>query len=1561
MTPEHVHELVDDYLHDLLSREEAEQVRAHCSTCASCRAALDEARRRLAALEAVPRSEPSEELVQETLDGVADYERRRRRRPLRYALAVLGLAAAAALTVGGLQVYYNQLTPTRSDLKVLGQSQLLAGSEASLRILLIRREPGHPGVYVRWANMPVEVTLRDRRGERSVKLATVTTDDLGTAQPRFTVPDWPEGDYELHVSGGVFEKRGLGQLGGDTESVIRPVRLVRSWQVMLSSDKPIYQPGQTIHLRALSLRRPDLKPVAGEAGTFTVSDPKGNVIFKHQAKTSRFGILSADCDLATEVLEGAYTIACRVGDTESRLTVDVRRYVLPRFQVGVRLDKPYYGPGDTVRATVQADYFFGKPVAGGTVVIEAQAPEVGKPLLHRATAKTDDAGKAVFTFPLEKQLFGRPQDSGDARLSLQVQVTDSAGQQQGRAASLLVTARPLRIEVIPENGSVVADASNRIYVMTTYADGTPARTTLRVVGAQESPAAVERTTNALGVAQFDVTMPAEARTWSVEARDDKGLTARREVALVPGQVWRDFLLRTDRAVYRGGEAMTLTVLGGGQEPVFIDLIKDGQTVLTGAVEVKDGKGELTIDLPPELFGTLQLCAYRLNEEGVSVRKARTLYVQAANRLTVKTTFDRAEYRPGEKARLSLELRDKDGKPTPGALSLAAVDEAVFNVLQQRPGMEGVFYTLDEKLLQPVYAIYPWAPDVDASAPNEERDRFEQALFSRTVQTGVAPHSLTASSYEVKAEQTERKRAAALERIKTTWKVIIVAILLLAYVGLWAFVRPLWIMGLLHVVGLAFLCGVASLLVLTVGGLAPESLMEMARGDAAGAMPPMAMARDAGADAGGDGPTLRVRQQFPETLLWRPELITDDSGRAALDIDLADSITTWRLTASAVTADGRLGAAQAGITVFQPFFVDLNLPVSLTRGDEVAVPVVVYNYLDQPQSVELTLADAPWCDRLDEANRRLDLKPREVRSTSFRLRVKTVGLQALQVTAKAGAVADAVKREVEIVSDGRRVEQVANGTLDQPATTTLTVPENAIEGSAKLLVKFYPSSFSQLVEGLDGIFQQPYGCFEQTSSTTYPNVLALDYLKKTGKAAPEVEAKARQYIHLGYQRLVTFEVPGGGFDWFGRPPANRTLTAYGLMEFRDMAKVHDVDRNLIERTRRWLLSQRQRDGSWPSDRGMLNDGLAGAVQRGQADLNTTAYIAWAVFGGGDAPGAEAEATRAYLLKTDPDSLDSPYTVALVANALLALDPEGKDARPFLDRLEKLKKPVEDGKLVFWQPPADARTNFYGAGASASVEATALATLALLQQNSNPATTRGGLAWLVRQKDARGVWPSTQATVLALKALLAGTGKTLGEGERRFEVALGGQTQSVVIPADQAEVMKQLDLSSLLKPGANALSLRETSATAAGYQMVLRYHVPGEGEPVKEEPLSVQLTYDRTELTLSDTLTATATVTNRMRQAAPMVILDLPIPPGFALESDDLAKAVGEGKIAKYQTTPRSAIVYLRSLAPGQTLTLTYRLRPTMPVKVSVTGAQVYEYYDVEKRGSSRPTRLTVTGR
>ena len=92
-------------------------------------------------------------------------------------------------------------------------------------------------------------------------------------------------------------------------------------------------------------------------------------------------------------------------------------------------------------------------------------------------------------------------------------------------------------------------------------------------------------------------------------------------------------------------------------------------------------------------------------------------------------------------------------------------------------------------------------------------------------------------------------------------------------------------------------------------------------------------------------------------------------------------------------------------------------------------------------------------------------------------------------------------------------------------------------------------------------------------------------------------------------MLTFEVPGGGFSWFGSAPANKILTAYGLMEFYDMSQVHDVDANLISRTQQWLAGQQQADGSWKPDASFINEG---ATNRYNSNvLRITAYLAWSL--------------------------------------------------------------------------------------------------------------------------------------------------------------------------------------------------------------------------------------------------------------------------------------------------------------------------------------------------------------
>lgn len=1624
---EHVLDYLDAYLTGALGKREETLVREHCGRCRICQVAAEEAEKRLAAIRAVPPVEASPQLMARTERRIDRY---RSQTPFaRMTQRLIGppvtlirqfpaatAVATVFLMIGALHIYYASLAPTPYDLRVLGQSSLLSGTQASLRCIVFDRRYDS-GVV----DIPVDVELVGRdQSSPALKLASFRTDSQGTGHPLFRVPEWSDGNYILRVT--------AHPQGGD-ETVSHPIKLTRVWQIMVSTDKPVYQPGQVIHLRSLVLRKLDLKPVADQPADVAVSDPKGNVIFRRQLMTSRFGIVAADCPLADEILQGAYVVECKVGETISRTNVQVQRYTLPKFKVLVKLDRPYYEPGDVIHGTVDANYFFGKPVANAQVTIDADLKRGQREeKLPRLSISTDNGGSVPFEIPVPGLIKegGTIKAGGtieeerrageDAGLTLTITVTDVAGERQSVDIPRMVTQQPIRIEVVPEGGRLVKHVSNRVYVMSTYVDGRPARTRVSVTGVIN-----EIDTDDLGVAvvevtpQQDTSVPPEGIAWNVMAVDAQKRTARRTVTLTCGASAQDFLVRSEKAVYQGGETVRLSAVGGGSKPVFIDLMREGQTILTDSIPMSDGRGEYEFDLPPELSGTVELCAYRFEGQGRTVMISRAIYIQPAKQLAVRTDLDRSEYPPGGQARISLTLVNSDGRGVPGALSLSAVDESVHSVLGQ--SSPSLYFAKDERLLKSVLEFYPWSPDVVLSPAKDEQMRFEQALFARTAQEHVsgrdallqelapyfgsgtrvldvvnrpdweqlspaadipdeirsklkndlAHHTLGVASYEEKAHKIEPIRKSGLRFVKDLWKMafLLMGIIVGVYVLVLIFSHPtllkLFVMASMGLILIALMLpAVQRAREASRGNWQSSTLRQFAQavenfrhenGRPPGANNPAIVA----------APAARVREWFPETLLWRPELITDDNGRATLDLELADSITTWRLTASAVTADGRLGASESPIRVFQPFFVDVNLPVAMTRGDEIALPLVVYNYLDKPQTVELTVKSAPWFEPLEEAHLKVELPANGVAPTAFRIRVKKVGRQELEVAARGQGVADAIRRSVDVVPDGDRVELIVNGTLQQPAMLHFSVPSDAIEGSAKTILKIYPSSFSQVVEGLDAIFAQPYGCFEQTSSTTYPNILALDYLRTTGQSAPAVEAKAREYIHLGYQRLLGFEVPGGGFDWFGHPPANEVLTAYGLMEFQDMARVHEIDQNLIERTRRWLLDQRQPDGSWKPATGMLHED---PTQQGDlARVSATAYIAWAVYGRSGAQ-PDATPTRDFLFSQNLRDLDDSYTLALVCNALWALAPDDPRTTQCLDRLLSRKSTSPDGKLAWWEPRDVGRTVFHGGGRSRNIETTALATLALVASGREPATIRGALTWLAGQKDRFGNWHSTQATVLALKALIQGTGKPLaGENRsRRIAVSLDGvPLPDITISADEWDVVQQLDLSAKVSVGEHVVTLSDKSNGASGFQFLSWHHKGYVKHDGGSQPLSVELAYDRTQLAADETVTATATVTNQMPQTSPMVVLELPIPAGFTIDSADLAAAIAAKKIAKFQIRPRDAVLYLRALEPGQPLPLVYHLRATTAGKIAVAPAVAYEYYDNDKRAASEPVVLDVQAR
>lgn len=557
---------------------------------------------------------------------------------------------------------------------------------------------------------------------------------------------------------------------------------------------------------------------------------------------------------------------------------------------------------------------------------------------------------------------------------------------------------------------------------------------------------------------------------------------------------------------------------------------------------------------------------------------------------------------------------------------------------------------------------------------------------------------------------------------------------------------------------------------------------------------------------------------------------------------------------------------------------------------------------------------------------------------------------MTVIAKGVNLSDAIKRSIDVKPDGVEAVDLQNGILKNSVEHSFNIPAEIIANSQKLLLKFYPSRFSKVIEGLDTIFRMPYGCFEQSTSVTYPNVMALLYMKSTGQVTPEIEAKARKFITTGYQRLLTFEVSGGGFDWFGEPPAKEKLTAYGIMQLIDISKVHEIDQAVIQRASKWLMSRQKEDGSW--------DGFGPKESQIKNKISTdnTAYIAWAL-AEADIKGPLLDKALAFL-RQNLSEADSSYTTALAANALLANnlnDPFG------MQLVSKLTSKFQlQGNSMY--VPSSGFGAMHSRGSCLDIETTALSALAIMKVNPYADTARKGLAWLFEQKDIRGTCRSTQATVLAIKALTTGTDEPGSNNAKssRIDVTVNNRSAgSIEITSDMRDLLYTKNLTSYLQQGENKIHITQNQAIELPYSLVGTYWVPGTPtDTSSEKDLKLKVNYDKDHLTVDDVLTCNVQVNKRGDNPSGMVIINLGVPPGFMVDTSIFEHLVKSGILARYEVNANRYILYIRSIIPDKPLNFIYEMKALYPIRATIPSSKVYEYYQPENSDRTKPIEIMV---
>ncbi|HYT94223.1 MAG TPA: alpha-2-macroglobulin family protein, partial [Gemmataceae bacterium] len=708
----------------------------------------------------------------------------------------------------------------------------------------------------------------------------------------------------------------------------------------------------------------------------------------------------------------------------------------------------------------------------------------------------------------------------------------------------------------------------------------------------------------------------------------------------------------------------------------------------------------------------------------------------------------------------------------------------------------------------------------------------------------------------------------------------------------------------------------------------------------------------------------VRRDFTETLYWHPVLVVPGGKKTDLTFELSDSVTRFQVQVWAHTLDGRLGSATAEVTSKLPFSVEPTMPFEVTRSDKITIPVIVANRTQKSLSVELGV-DAKNLTLQGDAKRQLAVDAGKSVRQLFTFQPSVVeGEATLNVVGRSEPLgADRVERRFKIVPEGFPVVGAKSDLLETVARHEIVLPEDWVKGTLKMQVQVFPSTLADLQKGLEGLLREPGGCFEQSSSSNYPNVLILNYLKASEQTDPQIEKRARTLLTSGYQQLTSFEcqVPNQaqvrrGYEWFGQTaPPHEALTAYGLLQFKDMAKVHPVDAAMVERTRKYLLDQRDGKGGFKRNQRALDT-------FGRAPEHVTnAYIVWSLT---EAGGDEDLTVELKTLHEAAKSSKDPYFVALVGLAHLN---RGKSDEG-LALLKAMRTAQQaDGRLT------GAQMSITGSGGrDLDIETTALATLAWLRAN-RPAdfneNVQKAAKWIGQQRGGYGGFGSTQSTILALKALIAFTHdnkKVPVDSELVLEVN-GKRVSKKFAAGSRDELVLALPDGAVLKPGKNVVSV-SMEKNALPYTLTWSYRTL---KPANVDNPLVQLTtsLDRNNAVEGETVRLKAVVTNTSGkgQGMAVAILGLPggleVPAGFrqlknmASLQEDGTKP-GEISAFEVRSNGRELVLYWRDLAPDKRIEVNVDLVCRQPGEYRGPASRAYLYYNADHKFWVEPLNVTI---
>lgn len=1342
----------------------------------------------------------------------------------------------------------------------------------------------------------------------------------------------------------------------------------------IATDKPVYKPGERVYARAALLDAFTRVPSEDIDVYWEVRGARGDKVFQGDTR-SELGVAALSWDVPKEQPGGEYTLALtfnRTGDAPAELTFAIRSYRVPRLKTDIDFARKAYGPGDIVSATLSVTRAEGGFPEGAkvTAVATVDGAEVS-----RGELTLDARGRCAATFELPRAI-----RDGEGTL---VMIVRDGGVQETAAKTIPIVVNRVNVELFPEGGDLVAGLVARLYFEARTPKGKPADIAGRVIDGDGAVIARFRSEHeGRGRVEFTPTKPGKAYALALD--EPAGVT---DLYPLPEVQREGFALRALADAYRAGRPVKLSVASTGAGEVRVILSQRERELASYPVDLRPGEAQEVVLTPPQTADGV-LRATLFDAEGLP-RAERLVFLRPTRELTLEVSASPSRAGLRDKVEVTIKARDEKNQPAVATVSLAAVDDAVLETIERReraprlPVQCLLGSDVRELFDAQVYLAggdeAPMRTDLLLGTQGWRRfafyriedfvtahgDKAERALARRRPVAPMPPPQALRGGFGAPPGAPRQgmapmpRPAAAPAPMRLAMPVPKPAPMPAPAVEAVAQALPVdALLGDdLEMAKEVFADEAPAEAPIAQPIAKPIAQPIVAPGFAPGFAPaPGAPPPPPGFRAQAPLPSYvpvrefahrapetspEHRTDFAETLYWNASVRTDEKGVARVEFALCDSVTTFRVRADGFSGVGALGEGDATVEARRPFYLEPKLPLEVTAGDVIELPVAAVNGTARSLEAELSVVVVEPITARGETSRRLSLSADERARARFELSVGSgMGAVPVRVRSSGARASDDVTRSVEVVPAGFPMALSAGGRLGDGAVHALTIPDEVEPGSLVTELVVYATPLASLVRAVEALLREPCGCFEQTSSSNYPNVMVMQYLASHTGVAPELAKRASDLLERGYQRLVGYECKEKGYEWWGGDrPAHEALTAYGVMEFTDMAKVFAVDGAMLDRTRQWLLSKRDGKGGFVRNSLSL-DTFGGAPQ----DV-TDAYITWAL-SQSRVQGIEAEVARVRTLSRE--STD-PYILALAANVLLDVGDEAATAA--MQRLAE--KQGDDGAL------RGANTSITRSGGESLVlETTSLAILAWLRAPSFSAQCARAMEFVLSACKG-GRFGATQSTILALKAIVAWDASQASPGaDGVARVMVDGRlVASAQFTADQSEPVVFPTFASALTAGDHRVSVEVDGGSAMPYSLQVRYNAR---TPLAAAGCKVRLAtaLARDEVREGEAVDLEVGVVNISNDDVPMTVAIVGLPGGLETRPDQLKELVKESKVDFIETRGRDVVLYFRGLSAGARKVLTLSLVAAVPGRYTGAASRAYLYYTDEEKHWVSPLAVRV---